>query len=448
MMTDPYLVVRAGSLYVVVMLTLAIWIIRRRPSRMLLAGLLASLWNLPVLVALNLAAIYFGWWTFNASGGIFLGVPVDFLLAWAWLWGVVPALAFPKMPLGILVMAALAFDVVFMPVMTPVLQLGSEWLVGEAIGLAIGLIPGQLLARWTLHDEHLGGRATLQAIAFSGLMVCLLPASIIAGSKSSWVSPLARPGWQLSLIVQLLALPALVGLSAVQEFVTRGRGTPVPFDPPRRMVTTGVYAYVRNPMQLSAVVLLLLLGIALQNFWIAIAGVMAHIYSAGLAGWDEDQDLRGRFGADWDAYRRGVRSWVPRMRPWHRTDRSNARLYVAESCGMCSEVGRWFERRRVSGLTIVPAETHASGALTRITYEPADGTRPATGIEAVGRALEHLHLGWALIGSGLRLPLFCQFAQLLVDASGGEPRRLPYRATRLAQPSSSTTSRRRADSCR
>jgi hypothetical protein len=62
--------------------------------------------------------------------------------------------------------------------------------------------------------------------------------------------------------------------------------------------------------------------------------------------------------------------------------------------------------------------------LTRITYEPADGSRAATGVEAVARALEHVHLGWALLGFLLRLPVIARFAQLLTDASGGEPRRI------------------------
>ena len=424
---DPYLLVRAGALYIVVLLTLAAWAVRRPTARDMSGGVLACLWNLPALMALNLSAAHYGWWTFDARGGLFLGVPVDVLLAWAWLWGVLPALAFPKLPLGIVVVIALVFDLVLMPAMSPVLRLGPAWLSGEAIGLLIALIPGQLLARWTIRGEHLVGRAVLQVVAFCGLILFLLPAGVIDGSTTSWMSPLARPNWQLSLIVQILAIPAFAGLSAVQEFVTRGDGTTVPFDPPRRLVTTGMYAYIRNPMQLSAVVLLVLLGVALQNYWIAIAGVMAHIYSAGLAGWDEDEDLRRRFGADWDTYRRGVRSWLPRTRPWHPPGQPPARLYVAESCGMCSQVGRWFQRHGASGLAILPAETHPSRALTRITYEPGDGTRAMSGVEALARALEHVHLGWAFAGCVLRLPVFCPAVQLLVDASGGESRPVRYR---------------------
>jgi hypothetical protein len=63
-------------------------------------------------------------------------------------------------------------------------------------------------------------------------------------------------------------------------------------------------------------------------------------------------------------------------------------------------------------------------SLRRITYEPADGRRPASGVEAIARALEHIHLGWAVFGFLVRLPIVCQVAQLLADASGAEPRRI------------------------
>src|SRR5262249_13606057 len=224
------------------------------------------------------------------------------------------------------------------------------------------------------------------------------------------------PMWKLSLALQMLAVPAILGLTAVQEFVTRGTGTPVPFDPPRRLVTSGVYAYVRNPMQVSGVVLLLILGLVLGNIWVSAAGVMAHFYSYGLAGSDENEDLLQRFGDDWLRYRRAVRSWLPRFRPYRRDD-VVARLFVAAECQMCLGVWRWFACRSVRGLHIVAAETHSCGSLTRITYEPADGTPPSRGGEAIAPGLEHIHLGWALVGFFLRLPLLCTLAPVFADAA-------------------------------
>ena len=422
---DPYLLVRAGSLYVAAMTTAAVCLSRRPDRRTWSAALLASLWNLPALFALHVAAERVGWWRYDARGGLLAGLPVDLWLSWAWLWGAVPALAGPALPLALVAAVALAVDVVLMPATTPVVVLGHWWLAGDLVGVVVALIPAQLLARWTVRDERLAGRAVLQVVTFTGLVVVLLPTIAIAGSATTWVNPLERPIWQIGVIVQALAVPAIIGITAVQEFVTRGGGTPVPFDPPRRLVTTGVYAYVRNPMQLSGVLSLLLIGLAVRNVWVSAAGVMAHIYSVGLAGWDEDEDLRLRFGDGWTAYRRARRRWVPAWRPWQDPRRPTARLYVAAGCAMCSEVADWFERRGVSGLAIVEAERHPSRTLSRITYEPGDGSRDASGVEAIGRALEHVHAGWAFAGFILRLPIVFPIVQLVVDASGGEPRQVP-----------------------
>jgi protein-S-isoprenylcysteine O-methyltransferase Ste14 len=431
---EPHLLVRAASVYLAVVLTGIVWAWRRPASRAMAGALLASLWNLPVVLALHLVAMRAGWWSFDAAGGLLLGMPVDLYLSWIWLWGTVPALAFPSAPLAAVIALGLATDVVLMPAAAPLLHLGSGWLVGETVWLAFGLLPGQLLARWTARDAQLIARAVLQVAAFSGLLLFVLPAMIIAGSTSTWRNPLTLPLWQLSLVAQLLALPAVIGLSAVQEFVTRGGGTPVPFDPPTTIVTTGVYAYVRNPMQLSAVVLLFVLGLVLRNAWVAAAGIMAHIYSAGLAGWDEEADLRARFGDEWIAYRRGVRAWIPRLRPWQAPDSPPARLFVAASCGMCTEVGGWFASRSVRGLVIVPAEMHPSRALRRVTYESGDGRDVVSGVAAIGRALEHIHVGWALPGMVMRLPIVRPLIQLLVDASGGEPRTLTAGSASSAPP--------------
>ena len=217
----------------------------------------------------------------------------------------------------------------------------------------------------------------------------------------------------------------MLGLTAVQEFVTRGRGTPVPFDPPKRLVTAGPYAYVGNPMQRRRVMLVVLLGLVMRSLDRG-AGVMAHVYSAGLAGWDEGQDLRDAFGDRWIAYRAACASLAASAPSWHPP---TMRLRAAVRGGELRHVprSRGLVRRSATrgNSRVVPAESHPSGSLTRITYEPGNRYRRSTGVEAVTRALEHIHLGWALVGCVLRLPGISWFAQLVTDASGGEPRKIP-----------------------
>jgi protein-S-isoprenylcysteine O-methyltransferase Ste14 len=424
---DPHLVVRGAGLYFSAVLSLAVWLWRRPAKRQMAGVALAFAWNLPALLLLHVAAVQFGWWHFEVQGGVLLGIPVDLYLEWAWLWAALPALTLSRVPLVVVAIIALAFDMILMPLGSPVIRLGPAWLTGEAVGLGFVLVPGQLLARWTAEDRQLRARVLLQVLAFAGLMLFLLPAIVLDGSGTSWVSPLQRPLWQLGLFIQLAMLPAVFGLTAVQEFVTRGAGTPVPFDPPVRLVTSGVYAYVANPMQLAAVVLLLCVGVMLENAWLSAAGVMAHLYSIGLAGWREDEDLKARFGIEWSAYRRAVRPWVPGLRPWQPANQPPAILFVGSSCEVCRGVAQWFADRRTVGLSIVAAETHPSGALQRVTYQPADGTSAVAGIEAIARALEHIHLGWAWIGFLLRLPIVAPVVQVLVDASGGQPSLLTSR---------------------
>jgi protein-S-isoprenylcysteine O-methyltransferase Ste14 len=431
MIIDSYLIVRAASIYLPIVMLAVACVIRRPDQRAVTGAFMSMAWNVPALLAIHLLADRAGWWHFDAEGGMLLRFPVDLWLGWAVLWGPLAAIAFPATPLLIVVVAGLAVDLILMPAGFPVVRLGDEWLMGEAVALAACLIPAQLLARWTTTDRRLRDRALLQVIAFSGLLGLVFPAIAIDASHTPFANPLTYPRWVLGFIIQALALPTMLGVSAVQEFATRGLGTPVPFDPPRRIVTSGVYAYVSNPMQLSAVLVLLMLGAILHNPWVAAAGVMGHIYSVGLAGWDEHADLTARFGAAWAAYRGSVRSWLPRWRPWYRDDDPIATLYVSEDCDMCREVSAWFRSRGVRGLSIIAAEDHSREALSRITYESTDGAYQTAGMDAVARALEHVHLGWALLGFAIRLPIVSPLMQLLADASGAAPRLVNRRSPRL-----------------
>ncbi|MEU5304693.1 methyltransferase family protein [Streptomyces noursei] len=419
---DPALI-RAACLFGPLLATGAALLRRPPDRRTIAAAILATAWNAVWLPAVNLLAVERTWWTFHVDGGSAAGLPLDLLLGWALLWGTLPVVAgADRIGLPLLAAGLAWFDLAAMPLAAPVVRLGPHWLAGEALAVALVLVPGLLLARWTVRDRRLALRAGAQML-LSGALMFALPLGLVRPAL-----PGGRVGWAIA--GQLLAVPLLLGVVAVREFVQRGGGTPLPYDPPRRLVTSGPYAYVRNPMQLSVVLFHALLGLLTRDARVLAGAAAAFAYGAGLAAWHEGGRMRESYGAPWVAYRAAVPAWRPRLRPWPGS--APARLYVSESCGPCSQFGRWIARRRPVALELVPAERHPR-RLRRMTYETDDGAVRAEGIAALGRMLNHLHLGWAVLGWLLVVPGLRWFVQLCADAFGAGPRdipQLPRAATR------------------
>ena len=102
----------------------------------------------------------------------------------------------------------------------------------------------------------------------------------------------------------------------VWNFAAVGRGTPGPWDAPSRVVAAGPYRWVRNPIYIAA--LLIVLGEAwlfMSLPLLAYAGVMAVIFHLFVTGYEE-RTLRRRFGSTYLDYRRTVPRWI--VRPLHR----------------------------------------------------------------------------------------------------------------------------------
>lgn len=430
---DRATAIRAMGLYAPVAVAFALAFGRAREKRLSAALLLGLVWTLPSLLALQVLNQRVGWWQFYAQGGLFRAMPLDLYLGWAVLWGMLPVLVFRKTRTVWVIVTFLCIDLLLMPACIPVVELNRSWsdrnwLWGELVALLVVLIPSQLLARWTLEDTHLTARAALQAVMAGGIFLFLFPEIVFAVRPGPGRNALlSQPGWLRSLELQAVALIAVLGVSAVQEFAQRGGGTPIPYDPPKRLVASGLYRYVSNPMQLSCVLIMTAWGAILRNPWIALGGPMSFLYSAGLAEWDEGQNMLARFGLPWRNYRNHVRAWRPRWSPWQDAERPVPKLYIAEICGPCSEVRRWFEAQGAAALDIVAAEDHPTHDLQRMTYDPLDGSLPDTGIRAFARGLEHIHLGWAFAGAVMRLPGISHLVQLLLDASGMGPQTIPRR---------------------
>jgi hypothetical protein len=215
----------------------------------------------------------------------------------------------------------------------------------------------------------------------------------------------------------LLAAPAgSMALQAMRDFAIVGDGTPLPLDPPQRLVVSGPYAFVANPMQLGAALILAGWGVLVGSSAVVAAAGMAALLAAGIAAWHENDDLAARFGSDWLTYRAHVRMWLPRWRPY---EPDCATVFVAATCEPCSEVGRFFARRHLTGLKVAAAE-QAPEDLSRIAYRGSGVTDD--GLAAVGRSLEHINLAWALVSWIVRLPLIRPGLQAIADAVGAGPR--------------------------
>lgn len=108
-----------------------------------------------------------------------------------------------------------------------------------------------------------------------------------------------------------LALGLAIYLRCLWEFAARGRGIPAPIDHPKQLVVTGLYRYVRNPMYLG--VLLVLLGEALffgsRDFLLYTAGWLLFVHLSVL--FYEEPNLRRKFDGSYEVYRRSVRRWIP-----------------------------------------------------------------------------------------------------------------------------------------
>jgi len=109
-------------------------------------------------------------------------------------------------------------------------------------------------------------------------------------------------------------------------FARIGEGTLAPWDPTRRLVAVGPYAYVRNPM-ISGVAAMLT-GEALLFRSLALAGWAAAFIAVNHAYFllAEEPGLERRFGAAYAEYKQRVPRWLPRWpRPEDRAGRTPRR---------------------------------------------------------------------------------------------------------------------------
>jgi protein-S-isoprenylcysteine O-methyltransferase Ste14 len=358
-------------------------------------------------------AVHLGLWTYGGNALKVLGLPADIWFGGSLLWGSVLFLAFPKVIPWLPSLVVVALNRVLMPSLDPFMAVGPGWFTGVAIVFAVAHLPGLYLARWTARDVRLPQRAFLLAIAYGAFAFFTLPTIVMHATGGDWTPILDRSMPMLSLAAIGLGACFIIGLTAVQMFAIHGGGTPIPLDPTKRLVRTGIYAYLRNPMQACTAAAWCIMGLMLHNIWVALSAAMAVCFVLGMVRWHHRQDLEIRFPEGWAEYRGNVPEWAPRWRPWVRSDAGLS--YDPDSAGQ-----RWLVSRLIvakpTGLRF--RETDFAPA-----YRSPDEIVAYRGWFAFVKALEHINFPCAVFAAAIlliMLPLNRVLSALRYDF---EPRR-------------------------
>lgn len=152
-------------------------------------------------------------------------------------------------------------------------------------------------------------RAITYASVFIGVLLVFVPARLL--SRSGIVAPEAI-GWPQAAGAVVTLGGALLAAWCIASFVRVGRGTPAPFDPPRRLVARGPYARIRNPMYVGAVLALAGAALFYQSLALLAYATVFVLVAHAFVVLYEEPTLRDTFGGDYESYCRRVGRWWPR----------------------------------------------------------------------------------------------------------------------------------------
>ena len=154
-------------------------------------------------------------------------------------------------------------------------------------------------------------RTIVYATLFTGFLLIYLPTRVL--SSTGIVLPAAIGAPQVAGTI-IGTAGVLIALWCISTFVWIGRGTPAPFDPPRRLVIRGPYRFVRNPMYIGAGLALGGAALFYESLPLLAYGgaflLACHLFVLSY----EEPTLKRTFGPEYEAYCQRVSRWWPAAR--------------------------------------------------------------------------------------------------------------------------------------
>jgi len=337
-------------------------------------------------------------WHFNSPHSNFNGLPVDVWIGWAVWWGAAATFAAYRLRFLWIFAFLLFVDFVSMPQLYPLVELQSHWWQGALLGVALCLLPSLVIGKLTAADRMPRVRVLFHIIGWGGYIALLIPAAVLAYTGDSYYKKVLAIGWHDLPIIVFILWCLHIGIMATLEFGWLGRGTPIPFDPPKTVVTSGIYAYIANPMQLICTLYMVALAWLLETpslLWIAVGFfIYDYVFSKDY----NDFHIANAMPGTWQQFQNHVPNWYFRWRPYmpHQADfaMDDTQRWQRGMLG-------WFSNRRdVRALTVSVLASESNNCWAR--YRRQDGTCEYNWL-ALGRALEHINLFYAQLSWILRL---------------------------------------------
>jgi len=121
-------------------------------------------------------------------------------------------------------------------------------------------------------------------------------------------------GFLIYLALPLWVVGGVMILWCFWDFLVKGKGTPAPIDPPKELVVTGLYNYVRNPMYVGVELMLIAhffwFGFVSLLIYLAFFFLAFHIFVLRY----EEPTLRKKFGTAYIDYCQRVPRWIPKLK--------------------------------------------------------------------------------------------------------------------------------------
>lgn len=158
----------------------------------------------------------------------------------------------------------------------------------------------------------------IKAIMTLAMMVTIVVPSILL-YLTNWHLDRTQV-WTVILGIISLIIGISLVLSTIRLCLTIGNGTLAPWDPTQKLVVSGPYAYVRNPMITGVVLILLAESLIFYSSALCIWAIVFACVNIIYFILSEEPGLRKRFGKEYDEYCNNVPRIVPRLTPWKRTN--------------------------------------------------------------------------------------------------------------------------------